>query len=232
MKTFKTISTLLAIALITFFAACKKTNVSPVVIVASNPLVDSLVACYKFNNDFNDSTGKNIAGVSSGAVSFTTDRKGNSNGAINFGTSAKLTLSGIKINNPNSVTMAYWIKPVTSGSGLQYYIISNQFLGIAAAQSGNSFSGTVSIPATNSAFATISDNNWHHLATTYDGIQINVYLDGILVAITSHPGTITNTAYDYVIGYFNNSYWQGNIDELRIYKTALTGSQIFQLYKL
>jgi len=221
----------LLIAII-FLPACKKSEAgSSPSVPQSNPLTDSLVACFKFNGDLSDSTGKNIAGVSSGAVSLVTDRKGNNSSAVNFGASAKLTLSGIKIPNPNTVTLSYWVKSAATVS-LQYYIVANQTVGIAASQSGNLFFGVVSTPSTNSAYATIVDNNWHHLVTTYNGTNIKFYLDGALAATTNHPGNITNTTYDYVIGFFNSTYWQGNIDELRIYKTVLTDSQVLQLSKL
>jgi hypothetical protein len=228
MKKLKQIFTLLIISFIIILASCKKSTEN---LTVSNPLEDSLATCFKFNNDLADSTGKNMAGVSSGPLSFVTDRKGNSNSAIYFDGSAKLVLSAIKIPHPNRVSMCYWIKPVANGS-LQYYIMSSCGLGIAAAQAGNLFSGVVSTPNTNSANANIADNNWHYLATTYNGTDIKFYVDGLLAATTNQPGNITITTYDYVIGFFNNSYWKGSIDEFRMYQTVLTDSQVLQLSKL
>ncbi|MBL1201207.1 MAG: cyanobactin biosynthesis PatC/TenC/TruC family protein [Nostoc sp. GBBB01] len=75
-------------------------------------------------------------------------------------------------------------------------------------------------------------NQWHHLAGTYDGKQIKVYIDGVEKATKA----IANSAINYependlFIGTYkdnNETYpFQGKIAEVRIWKVALTKQQI------
>jgi len=75
-------------------------------------------------------------------------------------------------------------------------------------------------------------DEWHHVAGSFDGTNINVYLDGVLdaSATTTEPiGTNTeslligNNPYDLV------RYWDGLIDDVRIYGRALSQSEIRDL---
>jgi len=72
-------------------------------------------------------------------------------------------------------------------------------------------------------------NTWQHVAATYDGADIKLYVNGILVATQAFAGGITNAANDLCIGTINHSdmrYMAGKIDEVRIWKVARTGFQI------
>ncbi len=71
------------------------------------------------------------------------------------------------------------------------------------------------------------DDNWHHLALTYNGENISLYINGINVANTSYPnhriGVSKNSLY---IGRF----YCGYLDEIAIYQEALTKEQIENHY--
>lgn len=77
------------------------------------------------------------------------------------------------------------------------------------------------------ADVSIGENNWVHVAASYDGSRVKFYLDGQLVGDNS----LTNTGLQYAeplsIGSDGNSYgFQGYIDEVRIWKTARSQNQI------
>ncbi len=71
-------------------------------------------------------------------------------------------------------------------------------------------------------------NAWHHLAATYDGATMKIYIDGTLAASGAQTGTIaTNTnvvALGNQTGY--NEYFGGYADEFRIWNVARTQAQI------
>jgi hypothetical protein len=71
-------------------------------------------------------------------------------------------------------------------------------------------------------------NTWTHLAITYDGSSQRLYINGVEVANRAQSGTIATSAEVLRIG--GNSVWgeyfQGRIDEVRIYNRALSASQI------
>jgi len=77
--------------------------------------------------------------------------------------------------------------------------------------------------------APVPSGEWHHVAGIYDGNQLSLYIDGVLSnsEIKSPP---TPTDYNFKIaalGELNTSqHFKGHIDEVRLWKTALTKEQL------
>jgi hypothetical protein len=70
-------------------------------------------------------------------------------------------------------------------------------------------------------------NEWHHLAWRRVGDQVQIFLDGSLVASNTNPAAINSHWASLVIGQgvANNSF-QGWIDEARIYRGAVSAEAI------
>ncbi|MCP4784149.1 MAG: hypothetical protein GY903_25615 [Fuerstiella sp.] len=82
--------------------------------------------------------------------------------------------------------------------------------------------------------ALVLDGMWHHCAATFDGQAMRVYLDGKEIGVLQRAGRIaTQASVPAFIGSSggNSEFFQGGIDDLRIYSQALTGKQIAQLYR-
>lgn len=80
-------------------------------------------------------------------------------------------------------------------------------------------------------------NTWYHVAGTYDGDSIRVFINGIQRGATSLPdGMIRGLAYPIRIGRLSDQsqsqtrYFSGQIDEVRIWERALTASEILARY--
>jgi hypothetical protein len=71
-------------------------------------------------------------------------------------------------------------------------------------------------------------NAWHHLAATYDGATMKLYIDGILSASKAQTGTIATNANPLALGNQTgfSEYFGGNGDEFRIWNVARTQTQI------
>jgi hypothetical protein len=71
-------------------------------------------------------------------------------------------------------------------------------------------------------------NAWTHLAATYDGTTLRLYVNGALATSTSVGGAIPVSTGVLRIG--GNSIWsewfKGLIDEVRVYNRALSQSEI------
>ncbi len=71
-------------------------------------------------------------------------------------------------------------------------------------------------------------NTWSHLAATYDGNTLRLYVNGTLVGSGPQSGTIAVSAGVLRIG--GNAVWgeyfSGLIDEVRIYSRVLAASEI------
>jgi beta-lactam-binding protein with PASTA domain len=72
-------------------------------------------------------------------------------------------------------------------------------------------------------------NTWSHIAVTYDGANMRLYVNGALVATKPQTGTIATGNQPLRIGNSNASIsegFNGLIDEIRIYNRALSATEI------
>ena len=79
-------------------------------------------------------------------------------------------------------------------------------------------------------------NSWHHIAATYDGTNMKIFIDGIEAKSVSQTGNIKTNTNDLVIGAQRSSsgnndsdftnYFEGSLDEVRIWNVARSAAQI------
>ncbi|MBM3211716.1 hypothetical protein FJZ33_05835, partial [Candidatus Poribacteria bacterium] len=73
-------------------------------------------------------------------------------------------------------------------------------------------------------------NTWVHVAAVYDGQERRLYINGKLDASAKASGTISVTTYPLTLGFSShNRYFDGIIDEVKIWSRALTGNEIADL---
>ena len=74
-------------------------------------------------------------------------------------------------------------------------------------------------------------NNWHHIAGTFDGHQMKLYLDGQLVAMTAYSATLNQADIPVYIGTGDGECFLfcGAVDDVRIYNVTLDDQQIAEL---
>lgn len=133
----------------------------------------------------------------------------------------------------NGMTLEAWVRPAAVNTwrnvimkeqtnGLSYALYSSNDVGVPE---GNVNVGGDRATQAGSALAL---NAWSHLATTYDGTLLKLYVNGSLAATQSAPGTIATTANPLRFG--GNAdfgeFFQGVIDEVRIYNRPLSEGEI------
>lgn len=80
------------------------------------------------------------------------------------------------------------------------------------------------------------DGNWHHIVAMYDGSSIGVYIDGTLRGSTVYSGGLFSDVGSILrVGASSSgggiaAYFEGIIDDVRIYNRALSAAEIKQLY--
>ena len=90
------------------------------------------------------------------------------------------------------------------------------------------YSGSAPIAAST---ATINDGDWHHVVATYDGTNIQLYVDNSPDGTVSAPSPTWSTANNVEIGRLGTTrYWDGLIDEMAIYDRALNATEVGLLW--
>ena len=179
-----------------------------------------------------DASGTGNTGAIGSATWTTSGKYGN---ALSFnGTNARVTIPDApSLRLTNGMTLEAWVYPtrVTNAwRDVVYKGDDNYFLmATSKPQSrpagGGIFSGTYS-----DIFGTsnLALNTWTHLATTYDGATLRLYVNGVQVASKAQTGTLTTSSNPLQIGgdAFYGQYFAGRIDEVRVYASALSASQV------
>jgi len=84
------------------------------------------------------------------------------------------------------------------------------------------------------SIASYIDGNWHNLIATYNGTDVKVYIDGSLFqsfTSTISFGTAGNQSLVLGKAGLNNvNYWNGSIDQVRIFNKALSAGEVTTLY--
>jgi 1,4-alpha-glucan branching enzyme len=165
------------------------------------------------------------------------------NGALYFdGEFTQVTVSNSSSLNPvNGITVAAWVNDASGGwdntprllekgkSDNQYALLINSSTQLEFLMAGVS-NGTITVSPP-------SSYTWHHLAATYDGLSmINLYIDGQLATQQVASGGMAITTDPLAIGAKPSggltTFFNGDIDDVRIYGSALPASQIAQLYNI
>lgn len=74
---------------------------------------------------------------------------------------------------------------------------------------------------------TLSNNTWYHIAATYDGVSMKIYINGVLDASVNQTGTFAaNSTFEIGRNYENSRIIDGEIDEVSVFNTALSQTTI------
>ena len=166
-------------------------------------------------------------------------------GAAFNGSSSKVDLPVLGLGGNATRSVSIWVNPATTPSTLGALYHSGgtnaKTAFIIYYQSDNK----IRVEYDNRSLTSptiISNNTWTHIVATYNGGSIessantNIYINGVLQTLTNSGGStgVANTSNsDYAIGYrryANSFYFDGKIDQVRIYDTALNSTQVTELY--
>jgi PKD repeat protein len=80
----------------------------------------------------------------------------------------------------------------------------------------------------------IPTNEWTHVAGTYDGTSVKIYINGQLedVRSFSEPLAINSEPFSIARSSYGANYYNGKIDDIRVYNRALNSTEIDDLYTL
>jgi hypothetical protein len=197
-----------------------------------------LLAYYPFNGNANDLSGYNHHGTVNGAT-LTTDRFGNIDGAYEFdGINDFISIpQSPSLNIENELSISVWIKPTafpTSGNMMilgksNYTSATNYLLRIKP----NGFLQFEYKTFANSSDNPLLLNQWNHVVVTSNtSNEKQVYVNNVLAAHTSQSSPFGLVSNPVTIGAasYNSEYFNGSIDDVKIYQKALSDADVAQLY--
>jgi hypothetical protein len=159
-------------------------------------------------------------------------------GALNFDGNSNVVVvpNSPKLSPGNNITIETWIKPTSNSPTVQNVIskstrISNTGYIFPRTDDGwRSFSFWLDV---NGQWKVLSAqfpnlNQWNHVAATYDGFYMKIYLNGNLVGTQEAPGTVIYNNNDLTFGIQTEApeFYRGSVDETRIWGRVLTQCEI------
>jgi len=201
----------------------------------------SLHVHYKMDGNSDDSSGNDFTTTAIGDAAY-------QGGKINDGGIITDTGNGLwrralttELDNLSAFTVAFWIK--YKDTPVNYHDLAFSQGGTGSVRTFNMYiDGTPNIAwnfyddrtlAWKSVFyaynsSDLSDQEWHHMAGTWDGINLRLYIDGDLKATSASfaaftPGQLP-TSLDIADGEFDAEF-----DDFRIYSSALEATDLLQL---
>ena len=141
-----------------------------------------------------------------------------------------LNYNGITGSTPR--TIEAWIKTTSATQDIVYYGANAtgqkyRFWVNGAGQIRVEINGAYIVGTT-----AVNDGQWHHVAMVQSGSAINsisLYVDGVIESISSISNATINTAGSSPVQItkgVHNTYWKGNIAEVRMWSSALSGAQL------
>jgi len=204
--------------------------------VTAPPIVDIDTKAkirYTFEDNLKSDLDKgelDITATTSGAQSFVTRPGGGK--AFNFNGSNPLETPGFTgINGAGSRSVALWIKTANAATaGLVHWGSSGSFSRSSFKLNKNT--GTIRFEyqgGGHNGVTGVADGEWHHIAYTYDGDTIKLYVDGIedftKSGIVLRTGEAGET--DVNIGsQLGKAIFVGALDDVRIFDVTLTPDEV------
>lgn len=194
----------------------------------------SRVSRWPFEENTNDVWGSND-GNPQNAPTFTTDAQVGTY-ALQFNGSDQYVEipNDASLQNPE-FTLSAWVK----GGGLQQDILclesSGPWLKISTSDTDPVARATTTISGTTSDLdgtTDITDGNWYHIAATFNGSTVELYVNGSSEGSEAKSGDQEYTSENGTIGARSNQqyYWNGIIDDPRVYSKGLSSSEVSNLY--
>ena len=176
------------------------------------------------------------AGNNNGAIYGATWTTGKIGGALSFNGTSNYVDCGSGPSNYDNITVSAWMKTSTKG-----VLVSNRDAGGSYGTWYSLYSTSIEIGDNsqggfrNVTFYTPTLNGlWHHIVYTKDGINHAIYVDGSLDQNFTSNADISQVNPMFIGRRWNRSndvFWfNGIIDDVRIYNRALSAGEILQLF--
>ncbi len=217
-----------------------------------------LVLYLPFSGNTTDASGLGNNGTAFNGATLGIDRYGNANSAYKFdGIDDYIVVKDAPSLNPDYISLCAWVRAddiashspeilrkctFSDASNQQYYLRLKDTIhpegGVQVTPPGTHVNCTYDGGPWNKCLSSTKTPllEWHFIVATYDGIVLKMYVDGLLASssVLTNPGPLRKCGANLRIGLGWNNFpnnFKGRIDDVRIYKRALTACEVYRLYK-
>lgn len=137
--------------------------------------------------------------------------------------------------NPSGFTISAWVKRDAADSGIKSILSKRNLAFTSGYDLRIRDDNRVQILWQNGSLqnlvttTSIPDDQWHHIAVIYNGSDVYIYIDGVLDRSQAKtPPTATSDSFVIAAAGKGTTtqHFMGNIDEIRVWDTALTLDQL------
>jgi hypothetical protein len=200
-----------------------------------------------------------VAGFGGGTPTWATDRYGNANKAIAFNEGAKITVPFNTALNPSLMSISVWIRAdevLESNRFLGLHSWNSYKFQLQGANKAFFTAHTTETISDHDTDPPLDLDTWYHLTVTIGDGNMVFYINGVQTATWEVPGTMATTeagndivfgvgssqyadtadnygdgaGQDHIIPLAWGGYFHGAMDEVRIYKSILSASQVQSIY--
>ncbi len=139
--------------------------------------------------------------------------------------SASLDLEG-------GMTLEAWVNPTQLGTSWRTAMMKEAGGDLAYALYAHNGTGPSGHVTTSGEYNTVGErlvpNRWTHLTATYDGTNLRLYVDGVLVStrVAGRAISVSNGALQIGGNTVWSEWFAGRLDDLRVYNRALSATEI------
>ena len=195
-----------------------------------------LVAAFGFDagsgTTIADASGAGNNGTASNTTWATSGKYGR---ALSFnGSTSRVTIpDAASLHLTTAMTLEAWVNKSATNAGWRDVVYKgddNYYLSSSSSPANRPAGGGIIGGSYGEVFGSTSlaTNAWTHLAVTYDGASVQLYVNGSQVASIPKQGALSTSLNPLTIGSdpLYGQYFQGMIDEVRVYNVALSAAQI------
>jgi len=204
------------------------------------PAIAELIAHWRFDETSGD-IAYDSAGNNDAALHQTEFTEGKIGGAILLnGLNSYVDCGDSVVLGPEQMTLTMWLEPRHMG-GVRYAVsrakkenlddIDYTITRHLAGEIELTLAQLDSVPVSTLSTATTPLGEWSHLAVCLDGSEASIYINGQLDSSTNYSQRVPRQGYRLVISSHQSStrFYNGKIDDVRIYNGALSEQDILSL---
>lgn len=216
-------------------------------VVLADSIAKGLIMHLTFDGDGKDSTDPDHLTILNNCT-FISDRDGKPDHAIYFdGVSSYVDIISPISKAENYFTLSFWIKNLSLTSQKAYVLMFREesyfdiYMDVDELTCRFKYKKNLAADPVRLVNGLLPTNEWSHIVVRYDkGDLIQLFIDGELRDVYTEPqyGTFseTNSGIRSAIGCYNNpgnesNFWEGSIDDIRLYDRWMSNDEIQYLFK-